>query len=234
MSVSIKLSPAARVFRFMMGKQGFDNWIASMEVVRETNFESSRELMAIVKKCGYNVAQHGETFKTSYGFGSYLLWENRHGKWVAIFNNTDDQNKITGFMNELERKAKRKIFGSGQNTLEQTQTFPTNFKDFSRLQAVLDLNQIPFEEKGSEIHCDLDGKRIIFSQPAKNGVVAVQMAPDQHTYERLALLDEDYKAHLQEQTYQRLVERVQEKDFIIEQEEVLADNSIVLTVNVSR
>ena len=53
-------------------------------------------------------------------------------------------------------------------------------------------------------------------------------------FEYLTHLDDDYKRCLQSIVYEKLKERVAERNMTIESEEILEDNSIVLTINVRR
>jgi len=237
MSVSIKLSPAAGAFRVLMGKNGFDNWIASMEVVKETSFNSKEELLSTIKKCGYQVEQYEDIFKTTFNSINYLLWEYRNNQWVAIFNKQDSQKVIKTFMTDLEQKAQRPIFSELTDQVKQTQNFPTNFRDIKLLKKVLDSNSLRFQEESSQLKCDFEKGELIFSQLEVNGpiLVAVSSYLDmKKVFKQLSILDDDYKMLLQERTYQNLLEKAQQKGFVLEQEEVLADNSIVLTLNVRR
>ena len=48
----------------------------------------------------------------------------------------------------------------------------------------------------------------------------------------LSLITEDYKNNVQAYSYERLKENLRLRDFNIENEEVLKDNSILITVNI--
>lgn len=65
--------------------------------------------------------------------------------------------------------------------------------------------------------------------------VEVHNPPDMRKiFEYLTHLDDDYKRCLQSIVYEKLKERVAERNMTIESEEILEDNSIVLTINVRR
>ena len=232
MSVSIKLSPTSKIFRVSMGRNGFDNWIKSMEVVKETNFVNEKELVTTLKQSGLSFIQHGNTYRTNLD-SNYLLWEKRAGKWVAIFNRGDE---VFILMNRIEKAAERSIFSQSKTTQKvRTQSFPTNFKDINLLKAVLEDNAITYRSQGQKLTCQIDGKQLVFSQPGKNGMIVVEASAAENlseVYNKVSVLDEDYQSKIQENTYQNFIQKAEERGFVIEQEEVLEDNSIMLTVNV--
>lgn len=59
-------------------------------------------------------------------------------------------------------------------------------------------------------------------------------APDlKPIFHSLSTLDEDYKRQIQSATLKNLKQKIQEKELAIESEEVLEDNSIVLTLSIN-
>ncbi|EKN36478.1 hypothetical protein CFSAN001627_26723, partial [Clostridium botulinum CFSAN001627] len=53
-----------------------------------------------------------------------------------------------------------------------------------------------------------------------------------NVFHHLSIIDEEYKHNVQEYTYKKVVEKLNETDMYIDNEEVLEDNSILLTVNI--
>jgi len=235
MSVSIVAIPVVITMRVVMGKKGFENWAASMELVKETSFINKEELLVTIKQCGYSMEPYGNIFKTKFTPQNYLFWSYRDDKWVAVFNKHVDEVSINKFMDDLEQKAKRPIFKESSNSKVVVQNFPTNFQNLKLLKKVLDSNSISFQEQNNRIICHLEIGELIFSQPAVNEAITVEVLPQldmEHLFNQLVILDEEYKMNVQEHTYQTLLEKAHQKGFAVEQEEFLADNSIVLTLNV--
>lgn len=232
MSVSIKLSPAAKIFRVLMGRNGFDNWVKSMEVVKETNFVNEQDLVTTLKKSGLSLTRRGNVYQTHFDY-QYLLWEMRAGKWVAVFNEGDD---VLELMRKIEQATKRQVFETEEIVQAvKVQCFPTNFNDMSLLKAVLADHSVSYQAEGEKLICQVDGKQLVFSQPAENGMIVVEVATNEpllDIYNQISMLDEDYQSKVQEKTYLTFIQQAKERGFVVEQEEVLEDHSIMLTVDV--
>lgn len=235
MSVSIKLSPASKFFRVLMGKNGFEQWINAMEDVKQTTFENEVDLVETLQASGLPLRQRGNVYQTSFGPLEYLLWEYRDGEWIAVFN---ESSEVLKMMRTIEKATGRQIFKTKESLSQnQQQSFPTNFKDMTLLQSVLNDNHVAYEVTGSRLSCQIDGKQLVFVQPAQDGMIVLEASINDQLsdiYSTVSSLDEDYQSKIQERTYQRFIEKVNERGFTIEQEEILADNSIVLSVNVGR
>jgi len=113
--------------------------------------------------------------------------------------------------------------------------FPTNFRDMELLHRTLkEFGVNPARREGT-IECSVEGTRLVFRQHQEGGPIHVEVhnPPDMRkVFEYLSNLDDDYRRCLQAVVYERLKERAAEKNMTIESEEVLEDNSIVLTINV--
>jgi len=239
MSVSITLIPVVLALRVVMGKKRFESWVASTEVLKETHFENSQELITTVKICGYPVEKIGvNLFKTEYSHKNYVLWSYRFGKWVGVFSKYANEELIQKFITDLEHKAQRSIFKEQSKMTDQIfQTYPTNFNDLKLLKEVLNSYGVEFQEEAMKLQCHLGNEKIIFTQLNENSIITV-MVPSSHNiqavHRQLVEIDEDYKSQLQERTYQNVIKKAEQQGFVIEQEEVLEDNSIVITLNVQK
>ena len=52
-------------------------------------------------------------------------------------------------------------------------------------------------------------------------------------YEQLNAIDEEYKKNVQSYTYNKVVEKLKQTNMNIESEEVMEDDSLVLTININ-
>lgn len=247
MSVSLALVPVALTLRLVMGKNKFDNWAKSMQVREPSTFKNELELVRTVRKAGYDAEKWGGSIKTHIdGERLFFFWELVDGKWTAIFGKSDPKPKIKQFMDEINKAAKRQIFGQSQiqspmseltpttETTESIVTFPTNFRDGELLFRTLKEFGINPVREGSNIKCRVENSLLTFKHSQHSPFhVEIQNAPDlRKVYQYLSDVDDDYKRCLQSMVYEKLKERVVEKNMTVESEEVLEDNSIVLTINI--
>lgn len=240
MSVSLALIPVALALRVAMGKEGFENWIRSQEVRIPTNFKHEVDLIVTVRKAGYDAEKWAGLIKTHIrGERNFFFWELEDGVWTAVFAKSDSQQMVSRFMDDLESRSGRNIFGSDENTQgyfgTQSQVFPTNFRDGQVLMKTLgEYGLHPETTSDGEIVCRVGASTLRF-RPAEEGPYSVKIenAPDlRQMFQVLSNLDEDYRRGVQASTYEKLMNRIDEKNLAVESEEVLEDNSIVITLNV--
>ena len=246
MSVSIALLPVALAIgltmRLIMGKNKFEAWLESLQVKLPTNFENETDLVCTVKKAGYDAEKWGGSIKTHIkGEQNFFFWNLIDGKWVAVFSKSDSKDMIIAFIKELESKAGRKLFVVNEETKKiaviPTRTFPTNFRDSNILiRTLTDHGLNPEQQNSSEIVCNIGSATLRFRQEAGSPFsVEIERAQDMNAiFSQLFSVDEDYKRYVQSSTYEKLKKRAIEKNLTIESEEVLEDNSIVLTLLVNR
>ncbi|MFC7679087.1 hypothetical protein [Paenibacillus sp. GCM10028914] len=245
MSVSLALIPVALTLRLVMEKNNFNKWVESMQEKVPTTFENELELVQTVRKAGYDAERLGGSIKTHIdGENQFIFWDLVDGKWTAIFGKSDSKPKIEGFMAEINEVAGRNIFMPLQEldqeprlteSIKPAPTFPTNFRDGELLFRTLKEFGVNPIHRGSSIECKVENSHLIFIQ-AQDGPfhVEVRNAPDlRKIFEYLSDVDDDYKRCLQSIVYEKLKGRVAEKNMTIESEEVLEDNSIVLTLSIS-
>jgi hypothetical protein len=244
MSVSLALLPVALAvgltMRLVMGKDKFEAWIESLELKMPTNFEGEADLIRTVKKSGYDAEKWGGSVKTHYnGKQSFLFWELRDGKWVAVFSKYDSKDLILAFIEDLENKSGRQIFVVNKETnalaVLPTATFPTDFRDSEILMQTLADHGLKPVQQDNSIRTQIGSARLLFRQEAGSGFnVEIVDAPDmQGIFNQLLLMDEDYKRYVQTFTYEKVKKHAVDKGLSIESEEVLDDNSILLTLLVN-
>lgn len=248
MSVSLALIPVALTLRLVMGKKNFDKWVESMQERVPTDFKNELELVRTVRKAGYDAEKWGGSIKTHIdGESLFFFWELIDGKWTAVFGKNDPKHKIERFMSDLNKTAKRQVFGINpiqektpsmsrklQEKVEAPPIFPTNFRDGELLFKSLKEFGVQPVRQGPDIVCKVENSYLTFRQSGDSPFhVEVRNAPDlRKVFEQLSDIDEDYKRCLQSMVYEKLKGRIQDKNMAIESEEVLEDNSIVLTINI--
>lgn len=242
MSVSLALIPLALTLRVVIGKDKFNDWAESMQVKVPTNIENESDLIRTLQKAGYDAEKKGGTIKTHIdGEKQFFFWEQIDGKWHAIFAKSDFQEVLQQFMNDLEKKSGRTIFTAGlpeawdQIVEEPVQTFPTNFRDGAILTRTLkEFGVNPIQGANGDITCTIQGAQLVFLQN-EDAPFSVEMKnpPNLHEiYMYISDVDDEYKRYVQTLVYEKLKNRAAEKNLSIETEEVLEDNSIVITLNI--
>lgn len=111
---------------------------------------------------------------------------------------------------------------------------PTNYTDRELLLKTLyEFNANRIKTDKEDISCQISGYQLKFLKGEENYIVSLSKIKEpQKLIEELRCLDGLYKQNLQEQVYIKTKERIEEQGMRIESEEILEDNSVVLTVSV--
>ena len=240
MSLSLALLPVALALRVVMGKERFESWVGSLQLRVSTDFRDENDLVVTVRKAGYDADGWGGSIKTHVRNEEFFFfWEQVDGVWTAVFAKNDSQTDIKRFIRDMEQKAGRRIFkwqDDGQRVVVlPMKTFPTNFRDPELLVKTLaDYGLTPVLSQDGTIECQANGSQLIFRQEQDRPFsVEVRNAPDvRQVYQHLSEINDGYCQNVQTRTYQNLKSRIAQRGLVIEQEEVLDDNSIVITLNI--
>lgn len=254
MSVSLALVPIVLILRVAMGQNKFDNWVESSQIKMPTNFKNEKELVITVKKAGYDANKFGNLIKTHINNKKqFLFWEKINGVWTAIFSKYDPQETTRDFIYKLEKCAGKKLI---YNSLQEMngkvekpreineipelpklnkEKFPTNFVDKGLLLKTLkDYCINPIELANGNIQCNIQSCILTFYKEgdANYEVDVKGIASLKRVYEELTIIDEEYKRNVQAYTYEKVVKKLKETSMHIENEEIMDDNSIILTINI--
>ena len=246
MSVAIALIPLALPaipiligLRIVLGKEGFQKLIDSMQMKIPTSVRDKTELMRVITSAGYDIQPWLGGLKTHLvGKSQFFTWEFDGQKWVAVFAKGIPQGVVAEFIRSVEAKAGRAIFSSpaGEATNDvsvRSEPIPTNFRDESLLiKTLTDAGASTTRDGAGNLVCSVGRSVLRFIHVAGEPYqVLVQNTIDrQELLQHLMTLDEDYRRCVQADTYQNLKTKIGEKNLTIESEEVLEDNSIVLTL----
>ncbi|WP_043931128.1 hypothetical protein [Bacillus sp. EB01] len=243
MSVSLALIPLALALRVVMGKDKFNDWVESAQMKVSTTFKNELDLVRTVRMAGYDAEKWGGSIKTHLdGEKQFFFWERIDGKWHAVFSKYDSMPVLERFMKDLEVKSDRKLFVTGMEDIgaqvqeDAVKIFPTNFMDGDLLTKTLkDFGVNPYRKDNGEIVCTIQGTPMTFRQTGAGTPFTVELKnpPDMHeVFMYMSDIDEEYKRCLQSAVYEKLKQRAAAKNLSIESEEVLDDNSIVITLNI--
>ena len=160
--------------------------------------------------------------------------------FVNAIRQTHLQNK------DLELKIKALAYAndgfvSEKDLQEICKEFETVFMDKDLLIKTLEEHgATDFEILGDDISCTMDVFKLSFvkiqEEVENKGAYKMQISANCSDEEICSLvneIDEEYKMNTQEETYIKIKERLENKGMKINQEEVLEDNSIMLTVNIN-
>ena len=239
MSVNLELVPVVMAMKESMGEENFHSWIESMQLRIHTNIKSKEELVKYIQKAGYDAQNWGSSIKTHIdGEKTFFFWDKVEGKWCAIFAKEDSRKMIEDFMEELENKNGIQIF-SNTPQLKETPTimeykYPTNFNDeHLLLKTLMEYGTNPIKDGNGDIILNIEGTDLRFNKSGEDPyTVEIKTVGNiKQIFNDLSLIDDDYKHNAQSNTYNNLKKNLEDKNLIIDTEEILDDNSIVITLN---
>lgn len=237
MSVSLSLVPAAIAIRLVTGKSGYNRWLDSLGLKYPSNVEDRRELITIAKHAGYKVRviNRGQIAVDLDGT-TLLRWTHIDGKWTAVFEKSTPDYVIQKILKNMNQAAGRTIFPDYPIERDEDPfIYPTLYCDGELLLRSLHEFGIKPVRRGDSIECRVENTLLIFRRNGEDSpfFVEIHNPPDLKKIEQyLSYLDDDYRRCLQAIVYEKLVERAADRNMTIESEEVLEDNSIVLTLNI--
>lgn len=248
MSISILLVPLAipaipiiMAMRLVMGKKGFQKMIDSMQIKIPTSLDTKAELERVLLGAGYDLKPWAGGFKTHLGRSSqFFTWELDGGRWVAVFPKDISQKDVGDFIRILEAKSNRGIFSGvepdGTNDVAVgSEYMPTNFRDEKLLLKTLEDSGVPVvRDPAGVITCSVGRSVLRFVRaPGEPYQVEVKNNVARHELlQQLMLLDEDYCRCVQADVYANIKAKAFEKHMTVESEEVLEDNSILMTLTI--
>ncbi len=248
MSISILLMPLAlpaipiiMAMRLVMGKKGFQKMIDSMHMKIPTSLVTNTELELVLLGAGYDFKPWASGYKTHLGRSSqFFTWELDGGRWVAVFPNGIPQKDVSDFIRSLEAKSGRGIFSDVEPDVNNdiavaSEYMPTNFRDEKLLLKTLEESGVPVtRDQAGVITCSV-GQSVLRFVRIAGEPYQVEVKNDVGRHEllqQLMLLDEDYCRCVQADVYANIKAKAFEKHMTVESEEVLEDNSILMTLTI--
>lgn len=241
MSICLLVIPIALGMRAVMGEKKFNEWVESNTMRIATNFKDEQDLLQTVKGAGHDAEPWGEMYKTHIDKDLWFFWEKHEGKWQANFSKSDDINKIKAFFRDLQRSANRQIlYVEPQATKIEPKiegTLPTIYTDKELLEETLLKYgaRKKLYRKNRTLICEMEEFTLEFRQKEPGVPYELSFTGYKDTravYNAVRQLDEGYRSAVQEYTYVNVKKKLEEKSLTVENEEIMEDNSIVLTVTI--
>lgn len=214
---------------------GIDNsLIANIEI--KTNL-TSEELKFLLKIFGYDFNE--VTSQTSLKMSSNIIdWELKDGMYSAHLKNIKASH-LRGEVEHLFLAMNNKMGRDVRiinNKTSFTYTYNTNYTDKGVLiNTLTEHGAKNLSESNGIISCELFGMVMKYSKEDDSEAykLVIERVTDKSECEGLISdLNDEYGLNIQEITYKKILERIGSQNMRLESEEVLDDNSIVLTIEV--
>ena len=114
-------------------------------------------------------------------------------------------------------------------------TFETPFMDKSILIKTLEEHGVKnISEWNNGLSGDVDNYKLIFEKPAEDKPYNLKISclENDNAEEKAGDLNNEYALNVQEDAYLHIIDKLKENNMQIEDEEVMDDNTIVLTINI--
>ena len=150
--------------------------------------------------------------------------------------NVQNDNKSLDEINELFNKTdncSEDYVITEKHFIEKT--FETPFMDRDILMKTLEEHGVKnISESGNYISGEVEGYKLIFSKETdeKPYNVKISCSEQDNAEEKVGDLSSEYAMNVQEDAYLHIIDKLKENNMQVEQEEVMDDNTIVLTINI--
>ena len=170
-----------------------------------------------------------------------LMWVVRAIATAAVNSTVKSSNAVNNYNNDL---AALGIFNENENCSEDhvitekhfiEKTFETPFMDKAILLKTLEEHGVKnITEWESGLSGKVDSYKLIFEKTAEDKPYTVKISclEQDNAEEKVGDLNSEYALNVQEDAYLHIIDKLKENNMQIEQEEVMDDNTIVLTVNI--
>lgn len=245
--------PVALAMRGVMGKEKFEQWLESSDYILCTDFSNEDEMRHIVQSSGYDVTEWAGSLKThlTERKSSFFWWEMKDEKIIAKMSVYDEKGDINRFVEKVEKTAGRKIFYEKNDALqisekvkkihsakrEYRESFPSIYVEADLVLKILKqykIKVLSFQQ--NLIEAEYECYKMSFSRESVEEPFDINIISDsskmKSLYHCLECINEEYFAAVQERTYLYVRQQLEEEGLEIDEEEVMEDNSIVITVSV--
>ncbi|MDD4279129.1 MAG: hypothetical protein PHX74_05265 [Candidatus Sumerlaeales bacterium] len=222
-------------------KEIYKDWLASTKLELPTSFRSSKELIKVVQKCGYDCVKWDGRYKTEIN-GTVIFWEKIFGRWHAV-SASYDAPVVRKFVDRVNDEMKMEIFNmdKAKKALEESEKaasrlWTTSFTDGDLLiKALADKGFSVKPDPDGNIICAVDAKSALCFRPVENGPYSVEVKNIDdlsQVHRELVELDGHYRQLIQQRTVQNIKNRAKSRNMTIESETVMQDQSVVIVLNV--
>lgn len=196
-----------------------------------------KELKQLLRKANY-LYYEGNSQTPLKNSDATLNWVLKDGFYTAEFsgqNNAAINKEAEIIFRKLNIAAARDLrLINDQSTI--VYTYNTNYTDKGMLlNTLLEHGAEELVESNDEITCKLFGMEMIYHKKDGTGAYTLditQVSNKGECEDIINDLNEEYGLNIQEMTYNKIKERLEDENLRLESESVLEDNSIVLTIDV--
>ena len=167
-----------------------------------------------------------------------LNWVLKNGYFTAEFSGSNN----AAFTKEAEIIFRKLNIAAGRDLrlindmFTAVYTYTTNYTDKGMLlNTLIEHGAEEIQENGDEVSCKLFGMEMIYyKKDGSNGYTldVTQVSDKAECEDMINDLNDEYGLNIQEMTYNKIKERLEQENMRLESETVMEDNSIVLTIDV--
>jgi len=202
----------------------------------QTNIKP-QELKTFLRKANY-LFYEGNSQTPLKNSDATLNWVLKDGFYVAEFagtNNAAINKEAEIIFRKLNIAAGRDLrLINEQSTI--VYTYNTNYTDKGiLLNTLVEHGAEELVETGDEVSCKLFGMEMVYYKKDGRGAYTLditQVSDKGECEDVINDLNEEYGLNIQEMTYNKIKERLEQENMRLESESVLEDNSIILTIDV--
>lgn len=211
-----------------------DSNLAMVEI--KTNI-TPEEIKSLLNNFGYDFNEI--TFETPLKMSSNIIeWSLKDNYYTAKLRNISSSHlkgEVEHLFAAMNKKAGRDLRIT-DNKSELTYTYKTNYTDKGvLLNTLTEHGAKKISETDDKISCELFGMQMSYTKDADNQAynLVIERVTDKSECEGLISdLNDEYGLNIQEITYKKILDRIESESLHLEKEEVLEDNSILLTIEV--
>ena len=152
---------------------------------------------------------------------------------VQESNNKNAQNELYNLLKEENANCNEDHVITEKHFIEKT--FETPFMDKEILRKTLEEHGVTnITEWENGMAGDVDNYKLTFEKPAEDKPYNLRISclEQDNAEEKIDDLNSEYAMNVQEDAYLHIMEKLKENNMQVEEEEVMDDNTIVLTVNI--
>ena len=211
-----------------------DSNLAMVEI--KTNI-TPEEIKSLLNNFGYDFNEI--TFETPLKMSSNIIeWSLKDNYYTAKLRNISSSHlkgEVEHLFAAMNKKAGRDLRIT-DNKSELTYTYKTNYTDKGvLLNTLTEHGAKKISETDDKISCELFGMQMSYTKDTDNQAynLVIERVTDKSECEGLISdLNDEYGLNIQEITYKKILDRIESENLHLEKEEVLEDNSILLTIEV--
>ena len=202
----------------------------------QTNIKPE-ELRSYLKKANY-LFYEADCQTPLKNSAATLNWVLKNGFYTAEFSGQNN----AAITKEAEIIFRKLNIAAGRDlrlindTFTAVYTYTTNYTDKGTLLNTLtEHGAEEIQESGDEVSCKLFGMEMIYyKKDGSNGYTldVTQVSDKAECEDLINDLNDEYGLNIQEMTYNKIKERLEQENMRLESETVMEDNSIVLTIDV--